>query len=66
MVTNACATQALLAILMNRDDIDLGPLLSNFKEFTKDVPPEVKGMAIGSSAEIRDIHNQFARFELNS
>jgi len=51
---------------MNRDDIDLGPLLSNFKEFTKDVPPEVKGMAIGSSAEIRDIHNQFARFELNS
>eukprot|EP00118_Oscarella_pearsei_P021389 m.239819 g.239819 ORF g.239819 m.239819 type:complete len:60 (+) comp40184_c1_seq39:429-608(+) len=41
VVSNSCATSALLSVLLNTPGIDIGPLLTLLKEFTDGFDPEV-------------------------
>ncbi|KAI9144234.1 ubiquitinyl hydrolase [Paraphysoderma sedebokerense] len=62
IIINACATQAILSILMNHSDkIDMGKPLINLKNFTTDFPPQVTGLAISNSPVLMDAHNKFTR-----
>ncbi|TQV99177.1 hypothetical protein V2A60_004668 [Cordyceps javanica] len=71
-IQNACATQALLSVLLNQtgetnlsgDDsynVDVGEKLRDFREFTMVLPPEFRGEALSNSDLIREVHNSFAR-----
>ncbi|GAB7356777.1 hypothetical protein MBLNU459_g7672t1 [Dothideomycetes sp. NU459] len=63
-IQNACGTQALLSVLLNKtesDGVSLGSYLGEFKEFTGEFPPELRGEALSNSDLIRDVHNSFAR-----
>jgi ubiquitin carboxyl-terminal hydrolase L5 len=41
-IQNACGTQALLSLLLNAEDVDVGPHLRDFREFTTPLPPDVR------------------------
>ncbi|KAK3940784.1 ubiquitinyl hydrolase [Diplogelasinospora grovesii] len=70
-IQNACGTQALLSVLLNKTDgslsstssgyIDIGEKLRDFREFSMVLPPEFRGEALSNSELIRDVHNSFAR-----
>ncbi|XP_061400715.1 ubiquitin carboxyl-terminal hydrolase isozyme L5 [Musca vetustissima] len=71
VINNACATQAILSVLLNckHDDIKLGETLTNFKEFCQFFDPYNKGLTLSNASQIRTVHNSFARqtlFELDS
>uniref|UniRef100_A0A182SNP1 Ubiquitin carboxyl-terminal hydrolase n=2 Tax=Neocellia TaxID=44535 RepID=A0A182SNP1_9DIPT len=60
VVPNSCATHALLSVLLNCSDIDLGLTLSRLKVHTKGMSPENKGWAIGNTPELACAHNSHA------
>lgn len=63
VINNACGTQALINILMNRPEVEVGDVLTNFKGFAEGLPADMRGMVIGNSDDIRVAHNSFARPE---
>ncbi|KAJ2781049.1 hypothetical protein H4R18_003096 [Coemansia javaensis] len=64
IIQNACATQAILAVLLNQaGSIELGETLGGFREFSMDLPPDMRGLAMTNSDRIRDVHNSFVRPE---
>ncbi len=58
---NACATIALLNIIMNAEGLELGEKLHKFKQESKDLSPPLRGHMINNSVWIRTAHNSFAR-----
>lgn len=71
VINNACATQAILSILLNckHQDISLGSTLTEFKEFCQSFDANMKGLTLSNSQTIRSVHNSFARqtlFEFES
>ena len=63
VTTNACATQAILSVVLNAglSEDSLGKSLAEFQSFTQSFEPQLKGIAISSSDEIRSAHNAFGR-----
>ncbi|ODV78694.1 ubiquitinyl hydrolase [Suhomyces tanzawaensis NRRL Y-17324] len=59
-IQNACATQAVLNVLFNKDELDLGPELANFKAFVTGFDSEMIGDTISNSELIRSVHNSFS------
>ncbi|KFM83458.1 Ubiquitin carboxyl-terminal hydrolase isozyme L5, partial [Stegodyphus mimosarum] len=71
VINNACATQAILSVLLNckHQDVKLGETLTSFKEFCQTFDATMKGLTLSNSEVIREVHNSFARqqmFEFDS
>jgi len=60
-INNACASVALLNIVNNVPNIELGEHLHAFKKFTTSFSPALRGDAIGNFEFVKGIHNSFAR-----
>jgi ubiquitin carboxyl-terminal hydrolase L5 len=60
VIDNACASLALLNIVFN-SEVDLGPALESFKEYSKELTPPLKGLAVANFEHVRNVHNSFAR-----
>ncbi|KRZ29081.1 Pre-mRNA-splicing factor 38B, partial [Trichinella pseudospiralis] len=66
VIQNACASQALINLLLNCDhpDVDLGSTLKEFKDFTCDLDSASRGLCLTNSEKIRTVHNSFSRQQL--
>ncbi|CAB3225114.1 unnamed protein product [Arctia plantaginis] len=63
VINNACATQAVVSLLLNCDhpDVELGPELSKLKEFSMSFDPRMRGLTLSNSQTIRSAHNSMAQ-----
>ncbi|KAL8663284.1 MAG: hypothetical protein Q9202_004033 [Teloschistes flavicans] len=58
---DACASVALLNIVNNIPEIELGENLQRFKDFSADFTPSLRGDAISNFDFVKAVHNSFAR-----
>lgn len=58
---NSCATLAMINILMNSTNTQIGEHLQQFKDFTNDFTPYQRGEAFASFDFVKKIHNSFAK-----
>uniref|UniRef100_A0A4W4FK98 Ubiquitin carboxyl-terminal hydrolase n=1 Tax=Electrophorus electricus TaxID=8005 RepID=A0A4W4FK98_ELEEL len=65
VINNACATQAIVSVLLNcsHPDMHLGETLTEFREFSHSFDAAMKGLALSNSEVIRQVHNSFARWQ---
>lgn len=63
VVNNACATLAIVNLLLNvqHADVELGDTLQNLKSFSASFDSKTKGLALANSPLIRQVHNSFSR-----
>ncbi|THH09958.1 hypothetical protein EW145_g1667 [Phellinidium pouzarii] len=61
LVDDACASLAILNVLFNCPDVDLGDNLAAFKADTTDMSPKMKGLAITNNKQLRETQNSLAR-----
>ncbi|TPP64641.1 Ubiquitin carboxyl-terminal hydrolase [Fasciola gigantica] len=66
VITNACATQAIINILMNIADknVQLGQTLLSFKSFVEEFDSTMKGISLSTSQQIRTVHNSFSNYQM--
>uniref|UniRef100_A0A8C7VLD5 Ubiquitin carboxyl-terminal hydrolase n=1 Tax=Oncorhynchus mykiss TaxID=8022 RepID=A0A8C7VLD5_ONCMY len=66
VINNACATQAIVSVLLNctHSDMLLGETLTEFREFSLSFDAAMKGLALSNSEVIRQVHNSFARQQM--
>ncbi|XP_053380639.1 ubiquitin carboxyl-terminal hydrolase isozyme L5-like [Mercenaria mercenaria] len=66
VINNACATQAILSILLNcsHSDLTLGETLASFKEFSQNFDPALRGLSLSNSDVIKQVHNSFSRQQM--
>ncbi|KAJ7119953.1 cysteine proteinase [Mycena crocata] len=58
---DACASLAMLNIVFNCPEVDIGDTLTVFRQETEKMSPVMKGLAISSSQFIREAHRSLAR-----
>ncbi len=61
IIVNSCATHALLSVLLNCPELDLGDNLTQLKTFSRGLDPESKGYTIANMVELSHAHNKHAR-----
>ncbi|KAL5480317.1 hypothetical protein ACEPAI_1587 [Sanghuangporus weigelae] len=61
LIDDACASLAILNVLFNCPDVELGEELNAFKLETSDMSPKMKGLAISNSRLLRETQNSLAR-----
>jgi ubiquitin carboxyl-terminal hydrolase L5 len=57
----SCATVALINIIMNHSELNLGQHLNDFRRETSTMNPLDRGWALDKDDTIRDVHNSFGK-----
>ncbi len=57
-IQNACGTQAMLSVLLNKDgDVEIGSQLRDFKDFTTGFPADVRAFVAGEPTRANPDHS---------